>query len=197
MNTCQTDALWFKNTLANQPLIEALKAIKLVVFDVDGTLTNAGIYIDDQGEGGRIFSVQDGFIFRPATKAGLTLALMSGKNNKSTMHRGAALGVPENLCSVGILTKPEAIHKLQTDHSFTPAQTLMVGDDHLDAIVKKTGMASLFACPADAPFYYQAYADIVLPRAGGNQAARLLLDLILYIHGKHFDQDLITQSLAL
>ncbi len=190
------DCLWFKNMLANEPLMAKLKNIKLVVFDIDGTLTDAGIYVDDEGEGGRVFSVQDGYAFRPAIAAEITIALMSGKNNTSTIHRGAMLGIPKELCIVDMKTKPEAIRKLQAEHNFTAKQTMIVGDDQLDAVVKLEKCVALFACPNDAPFYYQAYADIILPRGGGKQAARLLLDLMLYINNKHFAQELIAQALA-
>ena len=194
-NTYHTDIQWFKNTLANTKLIAQLKEIKLIVFDVDGTLTDAGIYVDLNGEGGRTFSVQDGYAFRPAMAAGFTLVLMSGKDNKTTALRGVNLGVPVELCMVGITTKPAAIRKLQAEHGFSPEQTLIIGDDYFDAVVKQEGVA-LFACPADAPFYYQHYADLVLPRHGGNQAARLMLDLLLYINNKHFSQELITKALG-
>jgi 3-deoxy-D-manno-octulosonate 8-phosphate phosphatase (KDO 8-P phosphatase) len=195
MNTFHTDCQWFKNTLANNELIAQLKEIKLIVFDVDGTLTDAGIHVDLAGEGGRTFSVQDGYAFRPAMTAGFTLVLMSGKDNPTTLLRGAKLGVPPELCFAGMEAKPAAIRKLQAERGFTPTQTLIIGDDHFDAIVKQEGVA-LFACPADAPFYYQCYADLVLPRPGGNQAARLVLDLLLYIHNKHFSQALITKALG-
>jgi 3-deoxy-D-manno-octulosonate 8-phosphate phosphatase (KDO 8-P phosphatase) len=191
------DAIWFKNTLANKPLVEKLLQIKLIIFDVDGTLTDAGIYVDETGEGGRVFSVQDGYAFRPAIAAGLTIALISGKANQSTITRGNMIGVAEAFCIVGSKTKPTVIKKMQADYGFLPNQTLIMGDDHLDAVVKQDGCVALFACPNNAPFYYQGYADLVLPRAGGDQAARLLLDLLLYLHKKHFDQALIDHALGL
>jgi len=190
------DIAWFKNILANQELVARLQAIKLIVADVDGTLTDGSIYFDAQGEGGRAFSVQDGYIVRPAMQAGLTIALMSGKNNNTTLHRGTQLGIPEDLCFAGILTKPEAVSTIQQKHGIEPAQTLMVGDDHLDAQVKLHGMASLFVCPANTPFYYQTIADIILPRAGHEHAVRLLFDLILYVRKQHFSQDLIDKALC-
>ncbi len=190
-----TDIQWFKSALANTALINQLKEIKLIIFDVDGTLTDAKIQVNLDGEGGRTFSVQDGYAFRPAMAAGFTLVLMSGKDNPTTLLRGSKLGIPPELCLAGIHTKPTAIRRLQQKRSFTPVQTLIVGDDYYDAVVKQEGLA-LFACPADAPFYYQAYADIVLPRTGGHQAARLMLDLLLYINNQHFSQALITKALG-
>lgn len=196
MNTAQTDKIWFKTIVANQTLVAKLQKIKLIVFDVDGTLTDASIYVDDHGEGGRIFNIQDGYAFRPIANAGITTALMSGKKNISTIERGKALGIPEELCIVGSLTKPAAIKILQERLSITAEQTLMMGDDHLDVQVIQAGTAALFACPENTPFYYHDTADLVIPRTGGNGAARLLLDLVLFVHNAHFSQDLIVQSIA-
>jgi 3-deoxy-D-manno-octulosonate 8-phosphate phosphatase (KDO 8-P phosphatase) len=196
MNTALTDKAWFKAIINNPSLVAKLSAIKLIIFDVDGTLTNAGIAIDDQGEGPRIFDIQDGYAFGPAQKAGLTIALMSGKQNISTILRGKTLGVPEELCLVGILNKPESVKKIQAILNITPEQTLAFGDDYLDAQIPQTSTVKLFACPANTPFYYQDSADLVVPRTGGSGAARLLLDLILFVQGKHFSQDAITQSLS-
>jgi len=189
------DCKWFKNALAKPMLINQLKEIKLIIFDVDGTLTDAGIEVNLNGEGGRTFSVQDGYAFRPAMAAGFTIVLMSGKDNPTTLLRGAKLGIPPELCFAGMEGKPTAIRKLQAERGFAPTQTLIIGDDYFDAVVKQEGVA-LFACPADAPFYYQAYADVVLPRPGGHQAARLMLDLLLYINNQHFSQALITKALG-
>jgi 3-deoxy-D-manno-octulosonate 8-phosphate phosphatase (KDO 8-P phosphatase) len=196
MNTAQKDKLWFSEIVYNHDLSNRIAQIKLIIFDVDGTLTNAGIAIDDQGEGARIFDIQDGYAFRPALQAGLKIALISGKKNISTIIRGAALGIPEEFCIVGCINKPEAITTMQAKLGIPPEQTAIFGDDHLDFQVQQAGLTMLFACPANAPFYYQDAAHMVVPRTGGTGAARLLLDLILYVQDKHFSQETITKSLA-
>lgn len=189
------DIAWFKECLANTELIAALKNIKLIISDVDGTLTDAKIYIDTQGEGGRLFSVQDGFIIKPLQKAGLTIALMSGKDNFSTIQRARKLGIPEELCIVGVDTKPVAVKKLQEKLGLTAEQTLIIGDDFLDAEVKLHNVVKLYVCPSNTIFYLQHVADLVIPRHGGDHAFRLFMDLILYIHNKHFAQALIEKAL--
>jgi len=188
--------LWFKACLVNQPLIEKLKKISLVVSDVDGSLTDGKIYVSENGEGGRQFYISDGYIFNYVQKAGIKIALISGKNNKSTLHRGKTLGVPIELCLEGKLDKISSINLLQTNMNITPEQTLFFGDDHLDVRVKtESEMISLYACPQNAPFYLQQPADIVVPANGGEGAFRLLMDLLLYIKGQHFAQDLIDSAL--
>ena len=72
----------------------------------------------------------------------------------------------------------------------------MWGDDHLDMQLKEANVVGLLAMPANAPFYFQAFADVLVPRNGGEQHAfRLLADLLLYVKGVHPCQSLIEQTL--
>jgi len=185
------DLAWFKSCLANKALVASLKNIKLVIADVDGSLTDATIYVTEEKEEGRSFSVQDGYIVKPALRSGLLIALMSGKDNQSTFIRGTHLGIPRDMCLVGITNKIEATKTLLKEKNISFEQTLIFGDDFLDADVKVKNSSILYACPNNTPFYLQNIADIVLPKNGGNQALRILLDLILYVQGNHFAQEII------
>lgn len=182
------DLAWFKQCLENKSLIAALNRIKLITCDVDGTLTDSHVYVDADGEGGRQFSTQDGFIVKYVLGAGITLSLISGKDNPSTVQRAKKLNIPEDLCIVGTETKPAEIEKLQKKLKISPDQTLHIGDDFLDFEVKMSEVALLLACPENTPFYLQPIADIVIPRHGGNGAFRLLMDMILFARQKHFAQ---------
>ena len=190
------DIAWFKQCLADQNLVAALKNIKLVISDVDGTLTDTTVYVDQAGEGGRTFSVQDGYIVKPAMLAGITITFMSGKDNFSTIQRARKLGIPEDLCIVGIDTKPMFVAKIQQKLNISIDQTLLIGDDFLDAEVKLQSATKLYACPENTPFYLQQLADIIVPRTGGDGAFRLLMDLVLYVQKKHFAQVLIEKMVA-
>lgn len=185
------DLAWFKSCLANKTLVNSLKNIKLIISDVDGALTDASIYVTEEKEEGRCFSVQDGYNFKPVLNSGVLIALMSGKDNKSTIIRGTSLGIPENMCLVGITDKITATKKLLQEKNLTLEQTLFFGDDFLDANVKVKNSSILFACPNNTPFYLQSVADIITPKNGGNQAFRLLLDLVLYVQNNHFAQEII------
>jgi len=189
------DSTWFSQCLIDEALVEALKKIKLIICDVDGTLTDASVYVSAEGEGGRLFNVQDGFIVKPAMQAGLHIAFVSGKDNKSTIERAKKLGIPENLCIVGMESKHEVVKKLQQEQNVTTNEILVFGDDFLDADIKLHKLAGMYVCPANAIFYLQPLADLIIPRGGGQGAFRLLLDLILYVQNKHFAQQLIEQAL--
>jgi len=195
MSAVAPDIAWFRGQVANHSLVEKLKGIKLIICDVDGTLTDATVYVTGEGEGGRSFNVQDGFIVKFVMQAGITLALMSGKDNPSTVQRAKKLGIPEELCVVGLTSKPESVRMLQQKYAATPAQTLIIGDDFLDAEVKLSNTAGFYACPTNTPFYLQTAADLILPCAGDKGAFRMLMDLILYVHGKHPAQNLISQTI--
>lgn len=196
MNTYQIDRQWFVSCLQNQSLIQKIKNIKLIICDVDGSLTNAGIYVTAEGEGGRTFSIQDGYIVKPLIKAGISVSLMSGKENASTFQRAQMIGVPQDLCMVGALDKPPATRLLHERLGVSAEQTIIFGDDFLDMRVKKEQLVSLFVAPSDAPFYVQAYADMVIPRGGGVAAFRLFADLVLYVQEKHFAQEFIQMAVA-
>ena len=189
------DSNWFNECLKNELLIQKIKAIKLIVCDVDGSLTDAGIYVTGDGEGGRTFNIQDGYVFKPLIKAGITVSLMSGKGNPSTFQRAQMVGVPKDLCIVDMIDKPPATQQLQERFNLTAQQTVIFGDDFLDARVKQENLVSMFICPNDAPFYIQTYADLVIPRNGGHAAFRLFADLVLYVQQNHFAKDLIDASL--
>lgn len=189
------DAAWFSSCCSNQSLMQAIKNVKLLVCDVDGTLTDATVYTDAHAEGGRYFSTQDGFMVSYARAAGLIIALVSGKTNPSTIVRARQLGIPESLCVGGSHDKPSVTRTLQQTYDVQPEQTMAFGDDYLDAMVKIYKAASLYACPANTIFYLQPLADLIIPAAGGTHALRLVLDLWLYSNQKHPAQELIERVL--
>jgi 3-deoxy-D-manno-octulosonate 8-phosphate phosphatase (KDO 8-P phosphatase) len=186
-----TSFAWFQEQLKNNKLVEKLKTIDTIICDVDGSLTNAWIYVSEQGEGGRLFDIQDGFATVQAIKQGLRIALLSGKANKSIVSRGKALGIPEELCIGGSLDKPTVLRQIQEKYNLQASQILMYGDDFLDVQVKLSIPDVLFVTPSDSPFYISAQADLVLQQQGGHHAFRQLLDLLLFVQNKHFAQQLI------
>jgi 3-deoxy-D-manno-octulosonate 8-phosphate phosphatase (KDO 8-P phosphatase) len=190
-----TDRAWFKQCLANQQLCKKLAAVSVVMCDVDGSLTDAGIYVSPEGEGGRVFSVQDGYIVKPAMRSGLTVVFISGKNNRSACERAKSLGIPEDLCFTGMESKFETVKALQKKLNVSKEQLLMYGDDFMDAEVKREGLAGMYICPSNTLFYFQPTADLVIPRGGGDGAFRLMMDLILYARGQHFAQKYIEAAL--
>jgi 3-deoxy-D-manno-octulosonate 8-phosphate phosphatase (KDO 8-P phosphatase) len=194
-NIKHDDLTWFKSVLKDNNLMVRFKKIKLVISDVDGALTNAKVYVAEDGEGGRNFSTQDGFFVKWMIDHGINVVLISGKKNKSTEVRARYIGVPLDQCFMGHVEKNWIIDEICKKFNLTKEQILVYGDDLPDANMKLADIVELFICPANAPFYIQSLADLVLPREGGNNAFRLMSDLILYVQGKHKVQDLVRAAL--
>lgn len=192
----QVIAAWFSKILTNQTLIAKLRQVKLIVLDVDGALTDGNIEYGDRYEGRtRWFSTQDGYGARRLVENGFLLAMVTGKSSASVLFRAERFGIPPERCLMDCLHKSAAVARLQQELGLSAEQTLMFGDDVIDVEVKIAQPTSLFVAPYNAPFYIQHKADIVVPLEGGHHAFRLLLDLILYVHGKHIVQELITHAL--
>ena len=185
-----TERDWFAKHKDNT----SLKNITLIITDVDGCLTDANIYMPDGGEPIKGFSVQDGYATKHAMDAGLQIAFLSGKNSSATTTRASKLGIPDELCAVGICeNKIAQVRRMQEFAGATKEQTLFFGDDVLDIEVKEA--VGVFASPQNALFYVHHASDLHVPKRGGRGAFRLLLDLVLYTQHKHFAQSLIDAAL--
>ncbi len=187
---------WFKEAVNNQLLVNKLKKIKLIISDVDGSLTDNLLYPHENTEETKGFSTQDGFAITQAIQLGLQIALLSGKNGKILQARADTLGIPKANQFWGVNNnKIEYVQKLQKNLNTTKEETLYFGDDTLDIEVKDA--ISLFVCPLNAIFYIKPLSDIIIPKTGGYGAFRMLLDLTLYVQKKHFKQSLIDNALNL
>lgn len=174
---------WFNDARTNQNLSQKLHAMRLLICDVDGCLTN-GVRLSHEDGHSKQFSYLDGLGIKMAMANGVKVAFVTGDTSPITAARAQKLGIPEDLCRmVHWSEKPEAVRIIQQTYDIAPEETIVVGDDVPDLALKP--QAGLFACPNDALFYIQKNADLVLPRAGGTGAVRLLLDLILLVKGNH------------
>jgi len=161
------------------PELEArLSRVRLVIFDVDGVLTDGSLRTPHRG-GGRIFNVHDGFGFYLARRAGLKLAICSGKDEEEIRDRAEALQVPT--LRLGRLDKDLAVREILGELGIARGEALFVGDDLFDL----PGMeeAGLSAAPADARPEVRGYADWVLSLPGGRGAAREAIEGVLKSRG--------------
>lgn len=189
-----SDLIWFKNCLKNTQLIDKLKKIQIIITDVDGCLTDGQVFYTGNDDKIKGFSVQDGFAISKAQKAGLPIAMLTGRKDKGVALRAKALGIPDDLYFEGFCDgKTNIVKKIQQKKNTTKEQTLFFGDDFLD--VECIDEVGFFVTPQNAVFYIANKADLIIPKNGSSGAFRLLLDLILYVQEKHFAQDLITQTI--
>ena len=154
---------------------QQLRRMKLLVLDVDGVLTDGGLWYDSNGQLIKRFDVRDGLGIRLLQQAGLQIALLSGGQGGATEVRARQLGIQH--CLVGIKDKVHALNTLQMDLNVSPTETVFVGDDLNDLAVRP--VVALLLAPADACAAVRRGADLVIRRRGGHGAVRELAEQIL------------------
>lgn len=158
---------------------DKLRQIKLVVFDVDGTISDGGIMLDSNDNEMKKFNCKDGMGITLLLKAGIKVALLTGRNSPLTTRRAAELHIPYVI--QGKMDKEQAILELISELELTEAEVAVMGDDVNDLPLYQH--AAISACPADGYHYMRQIATIRLTHKGGDGSARELADLILMAQG--------------
>ena len=156
-----------------------LGALQLLVLDVDGVLTDGGLWTTESGEVIKRFDVRDGLGIRLLQQAGVEVAWLSGGKSGATEQRAHYLGIRHVL--TGVKDKPAALAALQASLGMAAAGTAFVGDDLNDLAVRPA--VGLLIATADAVQPLRRRADWVLDRNGGDGAVRRLADEILKVRG--------------
>ncbi|HEN8707037.1 TPA: 3-deoxy-manno-octulosonate cytidylyltransferase [Pseudomonas putida] len=160
--------------------LPTLADIRLVITDVDGVLTDGGIYYDATGECLKRFHVRDGMGIRLLEENDVRVAVLSGRDSETLRKRVNDLGV--TLFQFGVKDKLAACEQLIAAAGVTRFQTACIGDDCID-LPAFMACATSFAV-ADAPAYVRAAATQTLSKEGGNGAFREVADAILMAQGK-------------
>jgi 3-deoxy-D-manno-octulosonate 8-phosphate phosphatase (KDO 8-P phosphatase) len=159
---------------------ERLEAVQLMVFDVDGVLTDGSLYYGETGETMKRFHVLDGHGLRLLREAGTLVALMTGRSGPILARRAAELGIAEVL--QGVRDKGAALTELALRMGVTLAQTGFMGDDIID--ISAMQQARFSASVPNAPSYVSQTAHWVSQATGGNGAVRECCDLLLAAKGR-------------
>jgi 3-deoxy-D-manno-octulosonate 8-phosphate phosphatase (KDO 8-P phosphatase) len=157
-----------------------LRTLRLLVLDVDGVLTDGGLWTTESGEVVKRFDVRDGLGIRLLQQAGLEVAWLSGGKSGATEQRARYLGIAHVLTGVG--DKPAALAALQAELGVDREESAFVGDDLNDLAVRPA--IGLLVCTADAVAPLRQRADWVLDRNGGDGAVRRLAEEILRARGE-------------
>ncbi|MGO2339851.1 MAG: 3-deoxy-manno-octulosonate cytidylyltransferase [Psychrobacter sp.] len=157
-----------------------LSNIELVITDIDGVLTDGGIYYDEHGECMKRFHVRDGLGIKLLQQAGIQVAVLSGKDSKPLRKRISDLGI--DIFMLGIKNKEAACQEIIQRANTIKANTVYIGDDTID-------LPAFISCGvavavADAPDYVKVNCDLVTDAKGGFGALRELADKILIEQGK-------------
>jgi 3-deoxy-D-manno-octulosonate 8-phosphate phosphatase (KDO 8-P phosphatase) len=152
-----------------------LARLKLMVFDVDGVLTDAGLWYTEQGETIKRFNALDGHGLKMLTVSGIQVALVTGRESPIIARRAAELGLGAVMQNVR--DKGAVLNELTTRYGVTLEQTGFMGDDLIDLPAMQR--AGFSATVPDAPAYITQAAHWVAEKRGGHGAARECCDLIL------------------
>jgi len=156
-----------------------LAAIKIVVLDVDGVLTDGGLWHGPHAELIKRFDVRDGLGIKLMQQAGLEVAFLSGGLGGATEIRAQQLGIRH--CLVGVKDKRAALSRLLQQMGFQSVDLVFVGDDLNDLATCE--VAGLLIATADAAEPLRRRAGAVLSRPGGNGAVRELAERLLKARG--------------
>ncbi len=154
---------------------EKAKKIKLLILDVDGVMTDGSILLDNKGNEYKRFHVRDGHGIKMIGRAGITIAIITGRRSKVVELRAKELGITEVYQK--IFKKSVVYEKLLKKYKCKDENVAFMGDDVVDQeLLKRAGLS---AAPADAEEEAKKLADLVTKRNGGRGAVREFTDLIL------------------
>ncbi len=155
---------------------EKLQRIQFLATDVDGTLTDGGKYIDDNGVNSKRYSVRDGMGITLLRQAGIEVAIITTDTTGSNIRRGEQLGLKYII--TGERDKGAALHRLSVETGIPVERMAFIGDDIND--IPAFRVAGLSVAPADAVAEVSAMVDLVCQNKGGHGAVRELCELILH-----------------
>ena len=153
--------------------------IKLLVLDVDGTLTDGGVALDGTGGEWKRFDIQDGMGIVRLQKDGVEVALISGRHSEATARRALELGIRAVVNGVG--EKLPALEDLCRSRGFLPEEVCFVGDDIND--IECIRWSGLGVAVRNARLDVKAFADWITPSSGGYGAIRDVADHICALNG--------------
>lgn len=162
-------------------LLLKAQGIQVAFFDVDGVLTDGGLYMSEHGETLKRFNTLDGHGLKMLQKAGITPAVITGRDSLPLRNRLAALGIAH--AHFGTEDKRPAAEATLKALGLDWSQAAAMGDDWPDLAMMQL---SAFSCaPVNAHVEVKAMADHITTTQGGHGAARELCDLLLVANGRY------------
>ena len=156
------------------------KRLKLMIFDVDGVLTDGSLYFTDAGTEIKVFNARDGHGLRMLLAEGVTLAIITGRKAACVAWRMKNLGIEHVYQGIG--DKLAAFHELIAKLGIEACEAGFMGDDVIDLQVMAA--CGFSAAPSDCCELNRQRADYVASRPGGRGAAREVCEFILTAQGK-------------
>ncbi len=151
------------------------KKVKLLILDVDGVMTDGRIILDNTGNEIKSFHVRDGHGIKMARKAGINVAIITGRKSRVVELRAAELGI--NDVYQKVLNKVSAYEEIIRKYHLKDEDVAFIGDDINDLLIlKRVGFS---AAVADGDSYVKKEVDYITNTDGGRGAVREVVDVIL------------------
>ncbi len=157
-----------------------MEKIKLIILDVDGTMTDGSMYYTAEGDTMKKFNVKDGMGIVLLKKAGFKIAIMTSEDSPIAASRAKKLGVDATV--LGCRNKTDAVKLLADDMELHLEEVAFMGDDVNDYHAMQTVGYSV--CPADSTDAVKSIADFVCQSKGGHGAVREFAEIMLRTHEK-------------
>ena len=159
------------------PALEKARQVRLMAFDIDGTLTDGRLYIGPQGEVMKVFHAQDGLGLKKLQSAGVQVALITARTSPVIQVRAKELGIDRSFVCEGVSDKVQALRSLLGVLSLTFSQSGFMGDDDNDApVMKACGFGATFETGSSSVL---EQADWIVSRPPGQGGVRELCEFIL------------------
>ena len=163
----------------DRELREKVVPVRLMVFDVDGVLTDGSIVFHDDGSELKAFDVHDGHGIKLLQRADIEVAIITGRRCRAVEHRAAGLGISR--VYQGIHRKIEALEHIVAETGFQPHQIGYMGDDLIDIpVMRRVGFA--VSVPNAVP-HVLPFAHYVTRAPGGHGACREVCEMLLRVQG--------------
>jgi len=162
-----------------QDILDRAAKIKLLIFDVDGVLTDGSLFLGDDGQEYKAFHSQDGHGIKMLQKHGVRCAIITGRTSKVVEHRMRNLGI--DLIYQGQENKLVGFSDLLERLGLSPEEVAYMGDDVVDLpVMRRVGLA---IAVSNAHPLVLRHCHWRTPRAGGQGAARDACEMLMEAHG--------------
>jgi len=157
-----------------------LNKIKLLILDVDGVMTDGRIIFDSNGVESKFFNVKDGHGIKMLQRAGIEVAIISGRQSTVVTNRAAELGIERVFQKAAAKLAP--YKQILADTGLANEEVAFMGDDLIDIpVLRRVGFA---VAPADAVAEVIPFTHLVTKNSGGWGAVREVCDLLLKTQGR-------------
>ncbi len=162
-------------------ILERARQVRLVIFDIDGVLTDGSLFFDNQGQEYKAFNSKDGHGMRMLMESGIEAAIITGRQSELVLHRADNLKIPRERIWQGYRDKRPAFADLLTKTGLHASNIAYIGDDVIDLpVMTQVGLA---IAVNDAHAFVKQHAHWVTQYAGGRGAAREACEMLLHAQG--------------